>query len=362
MSVYKVLLVDDDKAVRYMLKRFKNWGRYGFCIAGEACDGKEAFKKLADGTFDLIITDIRMQGMNGIEFLQELRARKMDICLILLSTYTDFEYAQQGIRLGVFDYMTKPVDDDILSEMLARVRRHLDEKRQVFLRMEEEKRLLDESLTLYYPENQEKRLLELLLAGDTGLLKVADNVFWEVCKVFGQDGLKIKMVLEKLLLNLKAEIYRQFPWLKKIGELALADSRSHKENIDEVRMVYLERMRKLLEVIRKYELHHSEGIIKKTCEYVVMHVEEEITLESIAAEVHVTKSYLGKLFKQRIGYNFTDYVTKVKMEHAKSLLRTGEYKNYEVSEKLGYSSIDYFGRLFKQYSGMTPLEFRKQDL
>ncbi|SDE32391.1 response regulator transcription factor [Sporomusa acidovorans] len=361
--MYKVLLVDDDKTVRYMLKRFKNWEHYGFCIAGEACDGKEAFKRLAADTFDVIITDIRMQGMNGIEFLQELRARKIDICLILLSTYTDFEYAQQGIRLGVFDYMTKPVDDDILSDMLARVGKHLDEKRQASLRMEEEKRLLAESLALCYPEKGEKRLLALLLAGDRELLQEADSVFGEVCKAFGQaDVLKIKLVLEKLLVNSRDEIYRQFPWLAKIGELVFPEADGQKQTIDAVREAFLEKLGEMLAVIRKYELHHTDGIIKKTCEYVLTHVEKDITLENIAAEVHVTKSYLGKLFKQRIGYNFTDYVTKVKMEHAKCLLRTGEYKNYEVSEKLGYSSIDYFCRLFKQYSGMTPLEFRKQGL
>jgi two-component system response regulator YesN len=358
--MYKVLIVDDDKTIRYMLKRFKYWGRYGFSITGEACDGKEALRKLAADSFDLIITDIRMQGMNGIEFLQELRARKMDICLILLSTYTDFEYAQQGIRLGVFDYMTKPVDDNILSEMLARVRRHLDENRQAHLRIEEEKRLVEESLTLYYPEKQEKKLTQLIFAGDKELMKTTDCIFFEISETFDHDILKIRMVLEKMLYNVRSKIYHQFPWLEKVNELEFMDSRRHRKTMDEVKEIFLQWIGGMAEVIIKYELHHTEGIIKKTCEYVVQHVEEDITLEDIAAEVHVTKSYIGKLFKQRVGYNFTDYVTKIKMEHAKSLLRTGEYKNYEVSEKLGYSSIDYFSRLFKQYSGVTPLEFRKQ--
>lgn len=360
--MYNVLIVDDDKTVRYMLKRFKNWERHGFCIAGEACDGKEAFKKLATDSYDVIITDIRMQGMNGIEFLQELRARRIEICLILLSTYTDFEYAQQGIRLGVFDYMTKPVDDTILSEMLDRVRTHLDENRQAHIRMEKEKKLIEESLTLYYSEKEERRLTRLILSGDKELLAAAHLIFGEICSTSGQDLVKLRMVLRKMLFNMRREIYQQFPWLKKVGELNFTASQPHRETMDELNGEFLHHINEMSRVIQKYELHHTESIIKKTCQYVVSHVEENITLEDVAAEVHVTKSYIGKLFKQRTGYNFTDYVTKIKMEHAKALLRTGEYKNYEVSEKLGYSSTDYFCRLFKQYSGMTPLEFRKQGV
>ncbi|WP_425058349.1 Regulator of RpoS [Sporomusa carbonis] len=358
--MYKVLIVDDDKTVRYMLKRFKKWDGYGFCIADEACDGKEALKKLSSGSFDLVITDIRMPGMTGIEFLHELKVRKMDICLILLSTYNDFEYAQQGIRLGVFDYMTKPVDDNILSEALERARKHLDEKKLLHLRLEKEKKLIDESLALYYPKSEEKKLVDLLFMGSDEVFAEAENIFSERVPRLDQDLFKIRMLFEKMTQNITEEIYKDFPWLEKIESMTLNIVFNHLKTIRDVKLAFLRYMRNMLEVIKKYELHHKDGIVKKTCQYVMDHVEENITLEDVANEVHVSKSYIGKLFKQKAGYNFTDYVTKVKMEHAKALLRTGDYKNYEVSERLGYSSPDYFCRLFKQYSGCTPLEFRKQ--
>jgi two-component system response regulator YesN len=357
--MYKVLIVDDDKAVRYMLKRFKKWSFYGFAIEDEACDGKEALKKLSANQFDLIITDIKMPGMNGLEFLSELKLRKWDICLILLSTHSDFEYAKQGIRLGVFDYMTKPLDDYVLSEALERTKKHLEEKEFRKTRFEEEKKLVEESLTHYYPKNQEKKLADLLLIGNSMALDAADNAFSEIAELVQQDLSKIGMLLETLLLNLSAEVYTAFPWLENIERLTFEGDMTQANSMIEIKLKFLSHINSILKIIRKYELNHADSVVKRTCQYVMKHVEEDIKLEIVANEVHISKDYIGKLFKQKTGCNFTDYVTKVKMEHAKYLLGTGEYKNYEVSEKLGYSSPDYFCRLFKSYTGHTPLEFRK---
>ncbi|ADY56518.1 two component transcriptional regulator, AraC family [Syntrophobotulus glycolicus DSM 8271] len=358
--MYRVLIVDDDRTVRYMLKRFKQWNNYGFVIDAEACDGKEALKILAGGRFDLVITDIRMPGMDGIEFLHQLKIHAMDICLILLSTYNDFEYAQQGIRFGVFDYMTKPLDDSVLGETLLRAKGHLEEKRLRRRQLAEEQKLIEESLKLYYPLRQERKLLDLLLTGSDAAVAEAENIFSELVLAVGEDLFKADRVFEKLRANIGEEIYQAFPWLKEIENKTFEVTAGQLKSVPEIRLMFLEYIQKMLAVIKKYELYHTDSIINKTCRYVMQHPEAEISLEDIAGEVHVSKSYVGKLFKQKTGCNFTDYVTKVKMERAKMLLRTGEYKNYEISERLGYSSPDYFCRLFKQYSGYTPLEFKKQ--
>lgn len=360
--MYNVLLVDDDKTIRYMLRRFTDWEQYGFRLAGEACDGKEALKKLAASSFELVITDIRMPGMNGIEFLQELKNRQIDVCLIFLSTYNDFEYAQQGIRLGVFDYMTKPVDDRALGGVLSRTRKHLDEEKFLQLKLSEEKRLVEESMALYYPSDREEKLVQLLFQGDKAVLSAAESISAEIAQKLGLDLLKAKMLLERLTLHIRKKIEQEFPWIPKLENTTPAPGMNQRQTIEEMKAAFLQYIGNMLQVIQKYELHQKDGIVRKTCRYVMKHVEEDVTLEDVATEVRVSKSYIGKLFKQKTGSNFNDYVTKVKMEHAKALLRSGDYKNYEISDKLGYSSPDYFGRLFKQYSGYTPLEFRKQGL
>ena len=357
--MFKVLIVDDDKSVRYMLKRYNKWANYGFSVEEEASDGKEALRKLSSGHFDLVITDIKMPGMDGIEFLSELRFRKWDVCSILLSTHSDFEYAKQGIRLGAFDFITKPLEDDVLSEALERAKKYLDEKNQQRIKGREERRLIEDSLTHFYPKKREERIADLILTGNLAALAEAEAAFSELAKLLDQDLFKTAKLLEIMLLNLSGAMYKAFSWLQKVEDAAFGNVLLHTNSLPNMKTEFLSRILGLITVIKKYELHRSESIVRKTCQYITDHIDKDINLELVANEVHVSKDYLGKLFKQKTGVNFNDYLTKIKMEYAKHLLGTGEYKNYEVSEKLGYSSPDYFCRLFKNYTGHTPLQFRK---
>jgi two-component system response regulator YesN len=359
-DLYKVLLVDDDKSILCGLRQFKEWESCGFTIEGEACASKAALDKLVEKCFDLVITDIRMPGMDGLELLNKLKARNLDTCLMIMSTYNDFEYAQEGIRLGAFDYITKPMDGKILESALTRVKRHLDEKNFLQKRRKEEKQILfEENLRFFYPTSQEQKLIDLMMIGDYKVIDEASSTCLELFNLTNQDLVKTGILLGKMLLNLKEKINHNFPWLVTLEEIVFNDTLTEVEYIDGIKTKFLSCINTMLEIIKKYELHRPDSIVGKTCRYVIEHVEDNITLEDIASVVHIGKDYLGKLFKQKTGYNFIDYATKVKMEHAKYLIVTGEYKNYELSEKLSYSSTDYFCRLFKGYTGFTPVEFRR---
>lgn len=359
-NLYKVLLVDDDKSTLCGLRQFKEWQSSGFCIEAEAYDGVGALKKLSEKEFDLVITDIRMPGMDGLKFLNKLKETKLELCLMIMSTYSDFEYAQQGIRIGIFDYLMKPIDDTVLSNALKRVKLYLDEKKYLKTKRKQEKKILFENnLRFLYPTNQERNLLGLLMSGECRVTDEANKTCIELFNLTNQDMDKTEILLEKVLLQLKHELNKNFPWLWTLEEIIFHDTLSHSESVEDLQIKFSKNISRMLDVIKKYELYRSDGVVGTTCKYVVEHVEENIKLEYIANEVHISKDYIGKLFKQKTGSNFIDYVTKVKMEHAKYLLGAGEYKNYEVSAKLGYSSSDYFCRLFKEYTGVTPVQFKK---
>ena len=360
--MYKVLLVDDDESTLFGLRQFKNWESCGFTIEAEARDGVGALEKLTEKDFDLAITDIRMPGMDGLKFLSKLKARNLDICLMIMSTYNDFEYAQQGIRIGIFDYIMKPIDDNVLSKALTRVKMHLDEKNYLQKRRNEEKQMLfEDNLRFFYPKDQERKLIDLMMIGDYKAIDEASSTCLELFNLTNQDLVKTGILLKKMLLKFREEINKSFPWLGTLEEIVFNETLIPVESIDALKAKFLSCINTMLEIIKKYELHRPDSVIGTTCRYVMEHVEENIKLDDIANEVHVSKDYIGKLFKQKTGNNFIDYVTKVKMEHAKYLLATGEYKNYQVSEMLGYSSSDYFCRLFKGYTGYTPIEFKKMD-
>ncbi len=92
--------------------------------------------------------------------------------------------------------------------------------------------------------------------------------------------------------------------------------------------------------------------------YINRHYAENITLESVSAETGVSPTYFSKLFSKITGTKFIDFVTQVRIAHAKELLRNSQYKIFAVAEMTGYDNTTYFSYLFKKETGMTPQEYR----
>jgi two-component system response regulator YesN len=102
---------------------------------------------------------------------------------------------------------------------------------------------------------------------------------------------------------------------------------------------------------------------KKTIDFIIRflheHYAEDITLDMIAEKVYLTRNYLSQIFKQATGENYNNYLTRIRMEKAKELMMTGNYKLYEISEMVGYKNNAYFSQLFKKYTGHNPSEFNQ---
>ncbi len=126
--MYRVFLVDDEPWALVVLKNMIVWRDYGFAVSGEAEDGGQALERIEHTNPDLIISDIRMPGMDGLALMERLRELGRRTQVLLVSGYTDFEYAQRAMRLGCAGYLVKPVEEKELTEALKRVRMLLDER------------------------------------------------------------------------------------------------------------------------------------------------------------------------------------------------------------------------------------------
>lgn len=252
--MYRVLLVEDDTALRFIYKKMKTWSECGFEISAEASNGKYALDILENETFDLIFTDIRMPFVDGIEMLRRLKDKENKIPVIFASSYDEFEYARQGLVLGAFDYLLKPVNAKKLEEVLYRARDRIEEL-----------------------NNGEQ--VEPAIAAVMNTLNISTD---------------------------------------------------------------------------------KDLFVTQVITYCSKHFDSIIFADEVAEELGYSKDYFGKLFKQHFDITFHDFYLKIKIEHAKELIRTGNYKTYEISEILCFSSVDYFTKVFKNVTGMTPSEYKSK--
>lgn len=117
----RVYIADDEVWIIIGLKKLIEKSGLPFQIIGEANNGVAALEEIEEKKPDILFTDIRMPGYNGLELMERLNEKGLPMKVVFISGYADFEYAQSAIRLGAFDYLLKPVDQDKLQEVLERL-------------------------------------------------------------------------------------------------------------------------------------------------------------------------------------------------------------------------------------------------
>ena len=127
--MYRIYLADDNDLFRESLEQTIAWEEMSCVLAGSARDGETAEREILALRPDIVLLDIRMPGVSGLEIAAELSRREMNTRVIIVSGYSDFGYTQKSIRLGVFDYLLKPVDERELRDVIARAIADLEAKR-----------------------------------------------------------------------------------------------------------------------------------------------------------------------------------------------------------------------------------------
>ncbi|MBL4934764.1 response regulator [Clostridium sp. YIM B02515] len=344
------MIVDDMEIVKLQLKRLKVWGETsGFEITVEARNGHEALEKLKANPVDLIITDIRMPMVDGIELLEKVMKKKLVHCVVLLSEYSEFEYVRQGLVLGAFDYLVKPVNSNDISKLLERVKSFIIEKKQ------EEKKIM-----AYTPLADIKQILELIQSGRSAE-DLACAIFDKIISEY-EDKAKIRYLITEFLEEVLEATNNNMPWFMKFADVSCIKILNLRDltSIEELRDIYISCINNLETEINCLYLGKSYGsLINKISIFVLQNVENEVTLPVIANFLQMNKNYICEIFKKKAGISLLDYITKVKMERAKKMLAESENRSYEIADKLGYNDPEYFSKLFKKYSGVSPIEYRR---
>ncbi|WP_102345986.1 response regulator [Bacillus sp. Marseille-P3661] len=124
--MYKLLILDDEPIILDGLKHILDWKEYGFELAGTATDGVQGLLKIKELKPNLIITDIKMKFMDGLTFINEAKKLDPNLFFVVISAYSNFDYAKQSISLGVNNYLLKPINRSELQDVLYAVSEELD--------------------------------------------------------------------------------------------------------------------------------------------------------------------------------------------------------------------------------------------
>lgn len=128
--MYRVMIIDDEPFIRKRLATKFDWETYHFTVCGEAQNGIEALRLIPELSPDVILLDMKMPGMNGIELMQKLKEEKILVHIIVISAYSDFSYTHSAITYGAQDYILKPLDKEELSCVIQKVKHRLDQEKK----------------------------------------------------------------------------------------------------------------------------------------------------------------------------------------------------------------------------------------
>ncbi|MFS0862346.1 response regulator transcription factor [Fredinandcohnia sp. 179-A 10B2 NHS] len=254
MITKNIVIVDDEPRTRQGIQRtLESWNKGEFTVL-TAESGEEVLRITEEKKIHILLSDIRMPEMNGLQLLKTLKEKGMTPVVIMISAYSEFEYAHEAIRLGVVNYLLKPIG--------------------------------------------KKKLLEAIEEAVT--------------------------VLEK-----------------------------------QVRAGMIEKVvdQKIVEANTKIET--TKDTIREAVAYIDQHLHEELTLKDVAAHVYLNSSYFSVLFKEQMNLNFSEYITRRRMQRAKELLLSTSLPVNEIAEEVGYKTSKYFIKIFKEYENTTPSKYRR---
>lgn len=345
--MYKVILIDDEKSVKQTLRCIFESEYPLFQVVGEASDGQEGLELIRSTDPDLVITDIRMPVMSGLQLAEVLSRQANRPEIIFISGYDTFDYAKQALRFGVNDYLVKPISSVEVGEMLQ----------SLTAKFESEQRKLQESLDwLRFSKSHIKQLAQSIW-----MLKETE-AFAELAHIHEQflsaafAEFQYKDMVSRLFFALELEMIELKCGLLPADSCVPVEAFHHPDTALHAMQAQLQQYMVEIRVMRKWSTYKP---IMKAVEYIQDHYgDENLSLSEVARSVDMSPSYFSKCFIDDMGVSFTAFLIKLRLHKAMELLNATHLKVYEISRSVGYSNYDHFAKAFKKHLGVSPSEYR----
>lgn len=418
--MYKILIVDDEPLVRICLKTYLDWQALGFTFVGEAADGESALRMISDLRPDIVLMDIKMPKMDGVEVLGKLQVSFPETLVIILSSFNDFQTVREAFKCNAFDYIHKPtMTEESLRETFQQAAKAIEKQRDRNGEAAEEaansslqrqhalKELLNggslgeqlrflfaeygfflqsESVAVFHFQLKDYLTVKSRYSGDATqrLAMVVSNLIretmrterdWEFLQMKENHyvlavGLKQSAGAEKMLHKAAERIKANIMQFLN-ADVVIGCSEAYPP--EKIRKCYQEGLAALnynlfapeSTLLLYTEMQDArtedmkiEGHVELAIRYISQHYAEPLSLETVAQVVGLNKSYLSRIFKMRTGETLVNYINQCRIRKAADLLRKTDRKAYEIAEMVGYNNVEYFNQVFKKVMGVSPRDYR----
>lgn len=501
----RLVIVDDEMLERKALSKMIQREMPDIHIVGEAANGRMAIQLADELNPDIMMMDIKMPGIDGVEAVREIRQKHKQIKFIMVSAFNTFEYAKEVMQQGVKEYLLKPSKQSEVLAALSRVAHEIEEERQ----LQEEKQSLQDSLNralsvietewlssilndhmsfeawsellgievksgiivifsiqdhlskesrhkayhmlkewlkaksecvmgpvvenkipvlLLFNSIQEKNRMKsqaiklvrnvvsmmrdsnLSLFAGMGLpfqtIEDLPNSYHEALLALEQRSIHYDMAYafptetsnevflslekEKELIDFikigdrqhvmevfelyvsELESQSEIKAVRMLEELWIIVSRAlyelgiqtssyifpQNESYDQIIVVTRQHVLESAELVQAWRNSHTKGYLLKAKDYITEHFHQSLTLEEVAEHVGLSPFHFSKLFKEKYGVNFIDYVTDLRIEQAKQEMLNTNKSLKEICFSIGYKDPNYFSRVFKKKTGVAPTAYR----
>ena len=334
--MYKVIIADDEVIERTVLgKKLKK--NFGDSISlRQARNGREVVSLYKEEPADILILDIEMPGVTGLEAAEQIRAMGAACGIIFLTAFDEFSYAKRAISVRALDYLLKPCDDRELIAAVEEGMRGADERRRGAAEAAARKAMQAETAA-----GAGEGLPGREIAGGKGFVNRQAMVNGQI--VAGQDA---AAATQSAAMNREISGRRMTPDISAAG-LPAAGSAQSKENENGAAAGAACGVGGQQERIRQ--------IIRR--DYM-----NELSVSDIADELGYSEAYFCKLFKQYFGQSFISFLTDYRIREAKRLLTGTNISVKEAGQAVGYADANYFAKVFKRVTGQSPTDCRPGNM
>ena len=403
--IFQILIVDDEPHVVDAIRGILEQEPAVDMEIHTAFRGQQALKLCQQYPISLLITDIRMPDMSGLELARQVRQLTPDCNVILLTAYSDFTYAYEGIQLHASDYILKTEDKQIIRSRIFKILETMEQelRHRSWLESARESNPISDRLCkkLLMPQrsSQQEEAFTLLGFRETGfplllmtaktpshipiqadilqksLMRCLSGRITHLC------ASTISENVCSLVLSLDPKGYAiTSTWLmvtmERIQALYTATTQAECailysypiDNLDQLsgkyqiaaRYLEAERFDACVKVISDVKKESPLVTIHFVKRYVKEHLNQDLSLSQISVVTGYNPTYLSRLFKEQTGETLNRYISRKRMEYIARLMRDPQISMQQIMDAAGFATRSYFNQFVKKETGLTPKQYRMQ--